>query len=224
MIDITIVMPTLNEASGVLDTVKALQRFRQQGVELIVVDGGSTDSTVELVKPWVDQVMTSSPGRAMQMNAGAQASTGEVLLFLHADTELPPDGLQQLFQVLQQGAMWGRFDVRLVGKPAMLSVISIMMNARSRLTGIATGDQAMFVRRTVFDAMGGFPNQVLMEDIALSNLLIKQYRPACLVGPVLSSGRRWEAKGVWRTIFLMWRLRWLYWRGVSPEQLKDMYK
>jgi rSAM/selenodomain-associated transferase 2 len=221
---VSIVMPTLNEASGVVESVQALQTWRQKGVELIVVDGGSTDATADLVKPWADQLVVTSPGRAKQMNAGAKVSSQDILLFLHADTQLPIDGFDQLKQAIQQGARWGRFDVRIVGQNFMLRVVSFLMNHRSKLTGIATGDQAIFVCRDVFESVGGFPNQALMEDIELSKILRQQFKPVCLKGPVLTSGRRWESRGIWRTIFLMWRLRWLYWRGVAPAKLKEMYK
>ena len=221
---LSIVMPTLNEASGVVECVQALQTWRQNGAEVIVVDGGSTDATVERVKPWVDHVMVAALGRAAQMNAGAQQASGEVLLFLHADTQLPPDGFEQLRVALAKGACWGRYDVRILGSSIMLRVVSKLMNMRSKLTHIATGDQAIFVRREVFDSVGGFPNKILMEDIELSKILRRQHQPACLPGPVLTSGRRWESQGVWRTIILMWRLRWLYWRGVEPARLKALYK
>ncbi len=221
---LTIVMPTLNEAAGVVGCVQALQTWRQKGAEVIVVDGGSTDATIALVKPWVDRVIVAPLGRAAQMNAGAQQASGDVLLFLHADTLLPPEGFEQLRFALAKGACWGRYDVRILGSSVMLGVVSKLMNIRSKLTHIATGDQAIFVRREVFDLVGGFPNQILMEDIEISKILRRQYAPACLAGPVLTSGRRWETQGVWRTIILMWRLRWLYWRGVEPTCLKALYK
>jgi rSAM/selenodomain-associated transferase 2 len=224
MVKLSIVMPTLNEAAGVLASIQSLQSWRQNGAELVVVDGGSTDTTIELVKPWVDQVIVTLPGRATQMNAGAKVSSKDLLLFLHADTALPIGGIEQLNQAMKQGAHWGRFNVRIEGEAFMLRVISFMMNQRSKFTGIATGDQAIFVRRDLFESVGGFPNQILMEDIELSKILRRQSKPACLSGPVFTSGRRWESNGVWKTIFLMWRLRWLYWYGVEPAKLKEMYK
>jgi rSAM/selenodomain-associated transferase 2 len=224
MVKLSIVMPTLNEAAGVLASIQSLQSWRQNGAELVVVDGGSTDTTIELVKPWVDQVIVTLPGRATQMNAGAKVSSQDLLLFLHADTALPIDVMEQLNQAIKQGACWGRFDVRIEGEAFMLRVISFMMNNRSKFTGIATGDQGIFVRRDLFESVGGFPSQILMEDIELSKILRRQFKPACLPGPVFTSGRRWESNGVWKTIFLMWRLRWSYWRGVEAVKLKEMYK
>jgi len=221
---VSIVIPTLNEATGIVASLQTMQVWREKCIELILVDGGSTDTTVELAKPWVDLIVASKPGRALQMNAGAKQATGNCLLFLHADTQLSVNGLNQLNVALAKGAQWGRFDVQIVGQSFMLRVVSSCMNQRSKLTSIATGDQAIFVRRALFECIGGFPDQVLMEDIALSNVLRQKYKPVCLPGPALTSGRRWESNGVWKTIFLMWRLRWLYWRGVEPAKLKELYK
>jgi len=221
---LSIVMPTLNEAEVIEDTLSALQGFRQHGVEIVLVDGGSRDQTQTLARPWVDQLVSTSPGRASQMNAGAKAAQGDVLLFLHADTQLPADGIDQISHATAQGAGWGRFNVRISGRSQTLALVSLLMNTRSRITGIATGDQAIFVSRTLFDKVGGFPVQALMEDIELSKRLRQLERPHCLAGPAVTSGRRWEKRGVWKTIFLMWRLRWLYWRGVSPAWLAQKYR
>jgi rSAM/selenodomain-associated transferase 2 len=158
------------------------------------------------------------------MNAGAAAASADVLLFLHADTRLPEGADGLISRALAGGAAWGRFDVVIDGRPWMLKVVAAMMNTRSRWTGIATGDQAIFVRRSAFDAVGGYPQQPLMEDIELSRRLRRTGRPACLRQRVVTSGRRWEARGVWRTIFLMWRLRWRYWRGESPARLAQDYR
>jgi rSAM/selenodomain-associated transferase 2 len=146
-----------------------------------------------------------------------------VLLFLHADTRLPDDALAQVDAALASGAAWGRFDVRISGRPRLLRVVAWCMNRRSCWTGIATGDQAIFVSRQAFDRVGGFPDQPLMEDVELSRRLLALGRPACLRGPAVTSGRRWETRGVWRTIFLMWQLRWRYWRGESPQALARDY-
>ncbi len=158
------------------------------------------------------------------MNAGAAAARSDVLLFLHADTRLPPLADVQVLQALATGACWGRFDVRIEGRPRMLRVVSTLMNLRSRWSGIATGDQAIFVTRSALDRVGGFPVQPLMEDIEISRRLKRLSAPACLRARVHTSGRRWEQHGVWRTIVLMWRLRWRYWRGESPARLAEAYR
>lgn len=219
---ISIVVPVLNEAATLVAALEALQPLRRRGVELIVVDGESRDKSASLALPLADTVMTSAPGRATQMNLGASASSGDVLLFLHADTRMPADTLEQLNQALA-AHRWGRFDVTLEGTSRWLGTIAALMNARSRLTGIATGDQAMFMSRAAFAAAGGFPEQPLMEDIALSKQLKKAGRPACLTSRVITSGRRWEQHGVWRTIWLMWRLRLCYWLGADPADLAREY-
>ena len=222
---LSVIVPVLNEAAVIELSLASLQPLRKQGVELILVDGGSTDATISLAAPLVDRSIVSIRGRAMQMNAGAAIARADVLLFLHADTALPPDALSAILDGLATSAKaWGRFDVRIAGQPFMLRVIAAMMNWRSRLTGIATGDQAIFVRKAEFLAVHGFPNQVLMEDIAISRELGRRSAPLCLRQKVTTSGRRWCYGGVWRTIFLMWRLRLLYWLGASPEKLLKEYK
>jgi len=213
---LSVVVPVLNEAAGIRAALEALAPLRNRGHEVIVVDGGSSDRTPELAAGLCDRVLSAPRGRAAQMNAGARAATGDVLVFLHADTRLPP-GADQL---VPNGSMWGRFDVEIDGRHPLLKVVACAMNLRSRLTGIATGDQAMFVRR---DSFPGFPEIALMEDIALSRILKKSGRPACLRERAVTSGRRWESRGVLRTIFLMWRLRLLYFLGVSPERLARRY-
>lgn len=217
----------LNESGGIQATLTWLQPLRASGVELIVVDGGSTDASVALAAPLADAVLNSDPGRARQMNLGAQHASAPALLFLHADTQLPPGEEQRAVANLHQSLAhhaWGRFDIHLKGKSRWLPVVSTLMNLRSRLSGIATGDQGMFLRREAFDAVGGFPDQPLMEDIALSKRLKILSSPACLRTKVVSSGRRWDQFGAWRTIFLMWRLRYRYWRGVSATQLAKEYR
>ena len=222
---VSIVVPVLNEAEGITATLQALQPLRRDGAELIVVDGGSTDATLARCAGLADQLLSSARGRSRQMNIGAQAATGTVLLFLHADTRLPDAALNQVRRALASGERdWGRFDVVIEGRSRLFPLIAWMMNWRSRLTGIATGDQAMFVRCTSFDAVGGFVEQPLMEDIELSRRLRRRSRPACLKAHVVTSGRRWEKHGVGRTIVLMWRLRLLYWLGVSPQRLAQAYR
>lgn len=222
---LSIIVPTLNEAERIEHTLSALQELRFHGAEVIVVDGGSRDDTVALAAPWVDRLLHSPCGRANQMNAGAAAAEGEVLLFLHADTLLPSRADQLILAALaKSGRVWGRFDVHIAGRPGMLRLIAYMMNWRSRLTGIATGDQAMFVRRNVFAEIGGVPEQPLMEDIELSVLLKRISPPLCLRSTVVTSGRRWETHGIWRTILLMWMLRFAYFLGVPPEVLARCYR
>jgi rSAM/selenodomain-associated transferase 2 len=224
---LSIVIPALNEAAGLEATLQALQPLRLRGVELVLADGGSSDATPTLAQPWVDAVVDAPRGRALQMNAGAARARADVLLFLHADTRLPPLADVLVLQAVQRsdkGACWGRFDVRIEGRPRMLRVVAALMNLRSRASGIATGDQAIFITREAFERVGGFPEQVLMEDIEISRRLKRLGRPACLRARVCTSGRRWEQRGVWRTIVLMWRLRWRYWRGESPARLAEAYR
>lgn len=219
---LSIILPTLDEAEGIAACLAPLQGLRQAGHQVVVVDGGSRDGTPGLAAPLADRVLAAPRGRARQMNAGAARAEGDAFLFLHADTRLPEAAAARIAAALGDH-VWGRFDVRIEGRPALLRLVAALMNLRSRLTGIATGDQAIFVRRTVFEALGGFPDQPLMEDIELSRRLKRFGRPACLSARVRTSGRRWERHGVWRTILLMWRLRFDYWRGVPAERLARRY-
>jgi rSAM/selenodomain-associated transferase 2 len=223
-VKLSIVIPTLDEAAIIGQSLAALAPLRARGAEVIVADGGSADATVALAQPHADCVIAAPRGRARQMNAGAAVATGDVLLFLHADTRLPA-GADALIGagLAQPRRAWGRFDVRLDGDHPLLPVVALAMNLRSRLTGIATGDQAMFVRRDVFIAAGGFPEIALMEDIALSARLKRFGWPLCLRARVVTSGRRWQSHGVFRTIALMWRLRLAYFLGVDPARLAPRY-
>ena len=198
--------------------------MRAAGHEVIVVDGGSRDGTPAAAHPLADRVLAAARGRASQMNAGADAATGDVLLFLHADTRLPPGADRAVLDGLAAaGASWGRFDVRIEGRSPLLGPVAWLMNRRSRLTGIATGDQAIFVTRAAFAAVGGFPALPLMEDVELSARLKRASTPLCLRDRVVTSGRRWESRGVVRTIVLMWWLRLRYFLGASPERLRRIY-
>ena len=220
---LSIILPVLDEAGSIQAALTNLAPLRAAGHQVIVADGGSTDATPALCHGLVDDLVAAPRGRARQMNAGAALAQGDVLLFLHADTRLPPQADQRVAQALQAGAGWGRFDVQISGQSHLLPLVAALMNLRSRCTGMATGDQAMFVRRTLFQAVGGFADQPLMEDIQLSRQLRRVGPPACLRAKVITSGRRWDSRGAWRTIALMWWLRWRYWRGASPEQLARAY-
>jgi rSAM/selenodomain-associated transferase 2 len=221
---ISIIIPVLNEQANLPAAWQHLANITQQGVQVIVVDGGSTDGTVALAQRLGFTVMPSPAGRARQMNIGAVHATGDVLLFLHVDTQLPDGWLAAIQKQLCAPICWGRFDVRITGHARMLKVVAQMMNWRSRMTGIATGDQALFMTREAFNYVGGFPDQPLMEDIEMSQRLLRLSRPACIADKVTTSGRRWETRGVWTTIFLMWRLRFAYWRGHSASQLAQAYR
>ncbi len=221
---LSIIVPVWNEQEVLPPLLAHLRTFQERGVEVLFVDGGSDDGTPALIEAAGFSVMHADRGRARQMNAGAHAAAGSVLLFLHADTVLPDAAARQVAAALAGGRRrWGRFDVTISGKPLMLRVVATMMNLRSRWSGIATGDQAIFVTREAFNAVGGFPDQPLMEDVALTKRLRRLSRPACIALRVITSGRRWERDGVWRTIFLMWRLRWAYWRGIPASVLARSY-
>ena len=222
-VGLVIVMPVLDEASTLAAKLTALQPLRAVGVVLLVVDGGSRDASVDIGALYADRVLRAPRGRAAQMNAGAVASDADVLLFLHADTVLPPGADRLVMGALAGGAVWGRFDVRIDSARPLLRCVGAMMNLRSRLTGIATGDQAMFMTRAAFDAAGGFPDLPIMEDLALSVRLRELGRPACLRAQVATSARRWEQHGAWRTIFLMWRLRAAWFFGADAALLARRY-
>ena len=229
---LTIVVPVLNEAATLETRLLALQPLRARGARMVVADGGSTDGTLALARQHADLALVALRGRGAQMNAGAVAARAmatdpagmeNTLLFLHADTALPEHADRCIQQALQSGAVWGRFDVRIDSPRPVFRVIERLMNLRSRWTGVATGDQAMFVRHTAFDAVGGFKDIALMEDIALSRALLCLSRPACLRQRVTTSARRWEQHGVWRTVLLMWRLRAAYFLGADPDRLALHY-
>jgi rSAM/selenodomain-associated transferase 2 len=219
---LTIVIPVLNEAAIVVAALQSLAPLRARGAEIIVADGGSHDGTARLAEPLADRVITVRRGRGAAMNAGAALGTGDALLFLHADTALP-NGADRLIDAALARRAWGRFDLRIAGSHPFLAVVARMINLRSRATGIATGDQAIFVSRKAFAAVGGFPDQPLMEDIAISRRLKRLCRPFCIATPVVTSGRRWEHNGVLSTILLMWRLRLSYYLGVEPTLLAELY-
>jgi len=221
---LSVIVPTLNEAEGIATFLQALQPLRARGAELVLADGGSRDGTVSLATPLVDRVISSPRGRATQMNAGASVARGEVLLFLHADCTLPENADLLIMSGLENpGRHWGRFDVRLSGEAPMLRMIGTLMNWRSRITGICTGDQGLFVERSLFESVGAFPDIPLMEDIAISKRLKSHSAPLCLSATLTTSSRRWEKRGIWRTMVLMWRLRLAYFLGADPGRLAEIY-
>jgi len=217
------VMPLLNEAVALEAGLKSFKALSVN--EWICCDGGSTDATLELLQDRGISICQSGKGRALQMNAGAKHCQSDILLFIHADTELCEEHIQSIKELMQDDAVvGGHFDVRLSGPHWAFRIIEWFMNHRSCLTGISTGDQCLFVRREVFEAMGGFPEQALMEDVEFSKRLKRHGKVACLHQKVTTSSRRWEKHGIVKTIWLMWKLRFLYWLGTSPEKLSRMYR
>jgi len=221
---LSIIIPTLNEENIITNTLERLEVLRAAGHEVIVVDGGSCDKTYSIAVQYADSVLLAEAGRGWQMNAGAEYANNDILLFLHADTRLPDNVNKLINQALQEdGKSWGRFDVRLSGKAKLLRVVERMINWRSCFTGIATGDQAIFVKTSTFKQIDGFADIPLMEDLDLSRRLKRIERPVCIKTPVITSSRRWEQNGIIRTILLMWSLRLAYSLGVSPETLSKYY-
>lgn len=221
---ISVVIPVLNEASAIQAALKPLQPMRAAGHEVIVVDGGSDDRTLEQTGGLVDRVVRSPRGRARQLRAGVEQASGELFWFLHGDTVVDSAAYKQLQGVgRDDGPGWGRFDVRLSGGAWPFRVIECLMNLRSRLTGIATGDQGIFLRRDWYEAVGGMPDLPLMEDVALSSALRRRGRPLCVRPPLVTSSRRWERHGIARTVLLMWWLRLRYAMGADPRQLARLY-
>ena len=219
-----IVVPVRNEAAVIERALMRLQALRAAGVEVVVVDGQSTDASAALARPLADRVLCTAAGRALQMNAGAAAGARPLLLFLHADTELPAGAIPALLAALDGGFDWGRFDVAIEPATPLLRLVAAMMNLRSRASAIATGDQALFMRREAFDAVGGFPCQDLMEDVEISRRLRRRGRPACLRLRVRTASRRWLRHGVLRTVLLMGWLRLRYALGADPAALARLYR
>ena len=220
---LSIILPVINEEATLPDVLARLQYLRQLGHEIIVVDGGSRDNSLMLAQQAADNVIVSQPGRAVQMNSGAELATGDVLLFLHADTVLP-EGVEQILSEIVGDTFWGRFDVRLSGERLIFRIIESMMNLRSRITSVATGDQAIFIKRSLFEKVGGYPEIALMEDIAISKQLRRVVKPVCVRNKVVTSSRRWEDRGVIKTLLLMWKLRLYYFFGMSPQKISRMYR
>jgi rSAM/selenodomain-associated transferase 2 len=221
---LSVIVPTLNEAGCILSTLEALQPLRSRGHEIILVDGGSSDATLDLSQPLVDRAVQSPPGRARQMQAGADLSSGSILWFLHADSNIPSHADTLIMAALQKAhTNWGRFDISFTGSHPLMKCVAWFMNQRTRLTGIATGDQGIFVRRTLFDKVGGLPSIPLMEDISFSRSLKQHDRPCRVTQPLGTSPRRWHAQGILRTIVTMWGLRLAYFAGIKPERLVKFY-
>lgn len=223
---LSIIIPILNEAIRIPQLFKELEQFRKNNCEIIIVDGGSTDNSVEIAENKGFRVEKTTCGRAHQMNIGVEKASGSALLFLHADTQLPDTADLLIKQIFSDNpsSCWGYFRIHIDGHSKVLCIVGFMMNLRSYLTNIVTGDQVIFVKKEAFLKAGCFPEQLLMEDIELSKKLCRLSPPSCINCHVVTSGRRWELYGVWQTIFLMWRLRWDYWRGIPASQLAEKYK
>jgi len=221
---LSIIIPARNEAGQIVASLQGLQALRRRGHELMLVDGGSNDATRQLAEPLVDRLLSAPAGRASQLAAGVAAASHPLLWLLHADSRVPPDADRLIQQALSRGRSdWGRFDVRLSGRHPLLRLVERLMNWRSWLTGICTGDQGIFVTRARLDAVGGIPRLPLMEDVALSRRLKRGGRPCCVRTPLVTSSRRWEQRGVLRTIVLMWYLRAAYALGADPARLARLY-
>ena len=239
MATVSIIIPVLNEAGNLAHLFTNINKLNPKPQQVILVDGGSTDDSIDIIRSFINELMSyndckidwqmteSKAGRALQMNTGAALATTEVLLFLHADTQLPIDAIESISEAMKR-AEWGRFDVRIDSRQLMLKLVSQMINWRSKLSGIVTGDQAIFISQSLFEQIGGYPNQALMEDVELCKQLKGMQlkgiaTPARLKNKVITSARRWQQHGTWRTILLMWHLRFDYWRGVSADNIKQRY-
>ncbi len=222
---LSVVIPTLEEAAGITGCIESVAPLRDAGAEIIVCDGGSADGTAAMAAAAGARVLCAPAGRASQMNAGARAAAGTLLAFLHADTRPSPRACARLLALAGEDVpLWGRFDARLSGPGLAFRIIETFMNVRSRLTGIATGDQLLFVSAALFHRAGGFPEIPLMEDVALSARLKRLARPRCCRERVVTSSRRWRRDGVLRTVLLMWRLRLAYALGTDPQRLARRYR
>ncbi len=221
---VSIIVPVLNESASIEKTLTYLKPALQHGHELIIVDGGSSDDTLEKCKQYTDRIFSSPKGRAMQMNLGANRASNNILVFLHADTQVPQNFTECIVNsLMSKQYYWGFFKVKLSGKHLVLKLISYFMNLRSCLSGIATGDQAIFISKTLFETINGFKEIPLMEDIELSRLLKKHSRPCCINSCVTTSSRKWENEGVLKTVYLMWKIRLLYFFGMSSDKLVKIY-
>lgn len=218
---LSIIIPVYNEAALIQERLKQLKKIIDSTIEIIVVDGVSNDESLPLARALVDRVLTAPKGRALQMNAGAKVAQGRYLLFLHIDTQLPESFLKALAAL--DGQEWGFFAVALSGQQFEFRIIECMMNVRSRLTAVATGDQCIFVKKELFEKVGGFKNIPLMEDVDISKRFRKMSKPYYIKQKVITSSRRWEEFGIWKTVFLMWRLRFAFFMGVDPTTFSGKY-
>ena len=223
MSEVSIIVPVLNEAAGLEIFLQQFSTWRDKGDEVVVVDGGSEDASFEIATGYSERVISSARGRAIQLNTGAQVATGKILWFVHADTKIVPGIRDTLIAACSEEHGWGRFDVAIEDCSTIFRAIEIAMNVRSRVTGIATGDQGIFVRREWFIREGGFRQIALMEDVELSKALRKQSRPRCLEQVIKTSSRRWRSHGIVKTIFMMWFLRLAWFLGASPDRLAQIY-
>ncbi len=229
-----VIVPVYNEAAVVRECCTHLAGLRSVH-QVLFVDGQSDDGTPEILerlaaeykkleRPCAMRVVAGTRGRAAQMNKGAALSNADVLVFLHADTRLPPHAMDEILRACCSDRSWGRFDVRFDSSSLALRTIAWFMNRRSSVTGIATGDQAIFVSKRLFDRVGGFPEIPLMEDVALSKRLRRVSPPYRIRLPVTTAARRWQRNGVVGTVLRMWCNRLLFWAGVAPERLAARYR
>ncbi len=219
---LTVVVPMRNESAIIEATLSGLQALRRSGAQLLAVDGGSNDQTATLADPFVDQVLSSSAGRAQQMQLGYSASLAPLIWFLHADSQVDSHHMETLQSLAD--CSWGFFPIRLSGAARGLRVVEHGINLRTRLTHVATGDQGIFVRRTLLDQIGGIPQLPLMEDVAMSKKLRSLAKPCIAPHPLVTSSRRWEQRGIVRTVLEMWLLRTAYVLGVDPARLAAYYQ
>jgi len=223
---LSIIIPTLNEENNIARVINDIKSSIQlENYEIIICDGGSSDKTTFIAESLCDQVVISPAGRGGQLNHGAKNAHGDILLFLHADTSLPIHFDKMITNAIatNPGKSWGRFDLRLSGEKVIFRIVERLINIRSRITFISTGDQCLFMTREIFENVNGFKHIPLMEDVDISKRLKNVCPPICIACPVVSSSRRWEEKGILRTILLMWWLRLLFYMGISPETLKRLY-
>lgn len=222
---LSIIIPALNESRHLLASLQSLSLLKNHPHEIIIVDGGSDDDTLKIAEPYVDFIFTSEKGRATQMNMGAAHASGDILWFLHADSLIPDNAYKHICTSLQNNQhIWGRFNIKLSGSNPVFRIIEQLINLRSKITKIATGDQGIFVLRSEFEKLNGFAAQPLMEDIQLCKQLKKISAPACLVNTITTSSRRWESRGIIKTVILMWYLRLAYFLGTPASKLAKQYQ